>query len=127
MGRAVGLGGAFLRTSNPKELYSWYETHLKLECKQGCFIFPDAKQGSGYTVVAFFARDTKYFDRAGAGSSTQPVMLNFRVEGLDELLDELSRSGVEVDPKRETYEYGKFGWITDPEGNKVELWEPPAS
>ncbi len=127
MGRAIGIGGAFLRTSDPDSLYSWYEEHLKVKREHGCFVFHDQPQSSGHTVVAFFPKDTTYFGPAGADGREQPAMLNFRVEGLDALLDELSAAGVDVDAKRETYEYGKFGWFNDPEGNRVELWEPVSS
>jgi predicted enzyme related to lactoylglutathione lyase len=74
----------------------------------------------GVTAFAFFPKDTKYFGPSGA-----EFMLNFRVADLDDLLSRLQRSGVEIDPKREAADYGRFAWIFDPEGNKIELWEPP--
>ena len=75
---------------------------------------------TGSTVLAFFPEDSGYF-----GPSGQRAMLNFRVDDLDGLMDALAAAGVQVDPKRETYDdYGKFGWFADPEGNRVELWEP---
>lgn len=80
-------------------------------------MFPKDGQ-SGPIAVAFFPRKSDYFPVA------QPAMLNFQVDDLDTLLDHLTAAGVTVDPKRETYEYGKFGWFTDPEGNRVELWQP---
>ena len=67
-----------------------------------------------------FPQDTKYFD-----PSAKPFMVNFRVANLAALLEQLRKEGVQVDDKVEEYEYGKFGWIMDPEGNRVELWEPP--
>ena len=72
------------------------------------------------TVWAIFPKDTKYFDPSRAG-----FMMNFIVEDLDALLATLREEGVEIDPKREDYDYGRFAWIMDPEGNRVELWEPP--
>jgi predicted enzyme related to lactoylglutathione lyase len=74
------------------------------------------------TVFAHFPDSTKYF-----GEGPQQVMVNFRVDNMDELLKQLEGSAVRVDPKREDHEYGKFAWIWDPEGNRVELWEPPQS
>jgi predicted enzyme related to lactoylglutathione lyase len=76
----------------------------------------------GCNVWAIFPQETKYF-----APSQSSFMINFRVENLDELLRALREEGVQVDPKVEEYEYGKFGWIMDPEGNRVELWEPPKS
>ena len=72
------------------------------------------------TVVAFFPPDTKYF-----GPGEQPAMLNLRVDDLDAVFDGLRAAGVDIDPRREEYEYGRFAWFHDLEGNRVELWEPP--
>jgi predicted enzyme related to lactoylglutathione lyase len=71
------------------------------------------------TVFAHFPPDTKYF-----GSGGQSFMVNFRVDDLDQLLVQLAAAEVRIDPKREDYSYGRFAWIWDPEGNRVELWEP---
>lgn len=117
MARATGLGGAFLRARDPAALYAWYEKYLHLEQQHGCFIFPAAEQ-QAYTVVAFFSRDDSYWP------PTQPAMLNLQVDDLDALLAELAAAGIDIDPTRQSYEYGRFAWITDPEGNRVELWEP---
>ena len=70
------------------------------------------------TSLSPFARSSDYFP------PNQPAMLNFQVDDLDALLDKLSAAGISVDPKREQYDYGRFGWFTDPEGNRVELWQP---
>jgi predicted enzyme related to lactoylglutathione lyase len=72
------------------------------------------------TVWCVFPADTKYFDPSAA-----PFMINYIVDDLDALLAKLSASGVQIDPKREDYDYGRFAWVFDPDGNKVELWEPP--
>jgi len=80
----------------------------------------DDSQRKGMTVWAVFPRDTKYFDPSRSG-----FMINYRVDDLDALLDTLKKEGVEIDPHREDYDYGRFAWIMDPEGNRVELWEPP--
>jgi predicted enzyme related to lactoylglutathione lyase len=119
MPTVTGLGGAFLRADNPKALYTWYEQHLGISTEGGSFLFPAAAQ-KAYAVVAFFPRSSEYFP------ASQPAMLNFQVDDLDALLAKLSSAGVTVDPKREDSEYGRFGWFTDPEGNRVELWQPPA-
>ena len=105
---------------------SWYTTHLGVKPESegsSTTMFQwrekdDTKQ-VGYTVWSIFPHDTKYFDPSAA-----PFMINFRVKDLERLLDQLKREGVKVDDKREEYDYGKFGWITDPEGNRIELWEP---
>ena len=80
----------------------------------------DDPEKSGMTVWANFPKDTKYFD-----PSRSSFMMNFMVEDLDGLLAALREEGVEVDPRREDYDYGRFAWIMDPEGNRIELWEPP--
>jgi predicted enzyme related to lactoylglutathione lyase len=72
------------------------------------------------TVWALFEKNSKYFEPSRA-----PFMLNYRVDDLDALFEALRAEGVEIDPKRENYDYGRFAWITDPEGNKIELWDPP--
>ncbi len=71
-------------------------------------------------MLSFFPRSSSYFP------ATQPAMLNLQVDDLDALYEKLSAARVNVDPKREQHEYGRFAWLTDPEGNRVELWEPPA-
>jgi predicted enzyme related to lactoylglutathione lyase len=117
MAKITGFGGAFLRADNPKALYAWYEQHLGVGSTYGSFLFP-AKEQRAKIAVAFFPRGSDYFP------PSQPAMLNFQVDHLDEVLDKLSAAGISVDPKREQYDYGRFGWFTDPEGNRVELWEP---
>jgi predicted enzyme related to lactoylglutathione lyase len=118
MAKITGLGGAFLRADDPPALYAWYEHNLGIKSQYGSFIFPKEAQ-RGKIAVAFFTKTSKHFP------VVQPAMLNFQVDDLDALLAQLEASGVTVDPKRESSEYGKFGWINDPEGNRVELWQPP--
>ncbi len=72
------------------------------------------------TVWSIFPHDTRYFD-----PSASPFMINYRVDDLDALLAQLQEEGVKIDPHREDYEYGRFAWIVDPAGNRIELWEPP--
>ena len=117
MARATGIGGAFLRADDPEALYAWYEKHLGLMRLHGSWMF-DAEDQRGPVVVSFFKRESDYFPVG------QPAMLNFQVDDLDALLDGLIAAGVEVDPKRQREAYGSFGWFTDPEGNRVELWQP---
>jgi predicted enzyme related to lactoylglutathione lyase len=80
----------------------------------------DKPEQEGMTVWPIFPRDSKYFK-----ASHTPFMIKYRVDDLDALLEQLKQAGVEVDPHREDYDYGRFAWITDPEGNRIELWESP--
>ncbi|HEX4005141.1 MAG TPA: VOC family protein [Acidobacteriaceae bacterium] len=118
MAKATGVGGVFLRARDPQALYAWYEKHLGLPMSPGGIMIP-AEQHRAVVVVAFFPKGSAYFP------VEQPTMVNFQVDDLDALLDQLEADGVTVDPKRDSTEYGKFGWITDPEGNRVELYQPP--
>ena len=118
--RVVGLGGVFFKARDPEKLYAWYEAHLGIRRDDtSAATFLCAGDKDGVTVWSIFPRDTRYF-----GTSTQSFMLNYRVDDLDALLKTLAAEGVSIDPKREEYDYGKFAWITDPEGNRIELWEP---
>ncbi len=117
MAQITGIGGAFLRASDPEALYRWYEEHLGLKRSHGCFVF-EAETQRGAVAVTFFKKASDYFP------TTQPAMLNFQVDDLDALLDRLIAWGVEVGPKRDHYDFGDFGWFVDPEGNRVELWQP---
>ncbi len=123
MKRTTGIGGIFLKAKDPKALYAWYREHLGIESSPDSGAMwrdADHPEIPGCYVFSLFPQDTKYF-----GPGNQSFMLNFRVDNLDELLKALRAEGVPVDDKVEAHEYGKFGWITDPEGNRVELWEPP--
>ena len=126
MKRVTGLGGLFFKARDSTAMYEWYEEHLGIKREphgEGVAFHwreADDPQTTGLTAWSIFPRDTKYF-----GPSPAQFMMNFRVADLDALLQALKEEGVAVDPKVEVYEYGKFGWITDPEGNRIELWEPP--
>jgi predicted enzyme related to lactoylglutathione lyase len=125
MKRVTGLGGLFFKAKDPKAMYEWYGKHLGIPASPGSGAMfhwreADDPEKTGMTVWSIFPDDTKYFN-----PSTAPFMMNFRVENLDELLKALREEGVAIDPKAEEHEYGKFAWITDPEGNRIELWEPP--
>ena len=124
MKRVTGIGGIFFKATNPDKLRNWYRLHLGIECeKENGAIFKwrkaDDLNAERYTVWSPFPADTDYF-----APSTKPFMINLQVENLDEVLTQLKAEGVDVDPRVESYDYGKFGWIMDPEGNRVELWEP---
>jgi predicted enzyme related to lactoylglutathione lyase len=126
MERVTGLGGLFFKAENPEALYAWYEKHLGLaRGSDEAVTFRsrqhDDKEKEGMTVWAIFPKTTQYFNPSRAS-----FMMNFRVADLDALLQALREEGVEIDPHREDYEYGRFAWIMDPEGNRIELWEPPA-
>lgn len=125
MERVIGLGGPFIKANDPKALAAWYEKHLGIQFNGGAYtVWPfasaDNSQKPGYNLLSFFKSDSDYFK-----PSEKQVMLNLIVKDLFALLDVLKQEGVQVvgDPMDE--EYGKFGWILDPEGNKIELWEPP--
>ncbi len=121
--RVTGIGGIFFKTENPKKIKDWYKQHLGIESDQygGLFKWRDLDNKEKICTTAWspFNQDTDYF-----GPSDKEYMFNYRVENLVELLDTLKQEGVEVIDKVEEYEYGKFGWIMDPEGRKIELWEP---
>ena len=125
MRRVTGIGGVFFKSKDPKALGAWYKAHLGIAVEEwGGASFrwqgPDNPDGAGTTVWSPFAADTSYF-----APSTAPFMINYRVEDLSALLDVLRAEGVRVEEKVEESEYGKFGWVMDPEGNKIELWQPP--
>jgi len=120
MASITGFGGIFLRADDPKALYEWYERHLGLVKSGGAFSFPAPTQRA-QIIFALFGKDDEYFPTA------QKVMINLEVDDLDAVLDRLIDEGVTVDPKRESYDFGRFGWFTDTEGNRVELWQPVAA
>jgi len=127
MPRVTGIGGIFLKARDRKALSAWYRDRLGVPVQDwhgAMFRFADdpSSRAQGYEVWSLFPDDTTYF---GAGAQT--FMVNFRVDDLDALLASLRAAGCAVDEKTHADEFGKFGWVTDPEGNRVELWEPPAS
>jgi len=125
MKRVTGIGGIFFKSDDPEKLYQWYEKHLGVVREphgQGAaFHWREAKnqEKTGLTAWSIFPRQSRYFDPSRAS-----FMINYRVDDLDTLLKALKEEGVEVDPHREDYDYGRFAWITDPDGNRIELWEP---
>lgn len=126
MKRVTGIGGIFFQAENPGRLYEWHEKQLGIKSApngQGAMLHwreDENPERRGMTVWALFEKHGKYFEPSRAA-----FMLNYRVDNLDALPEALRAEGVEIDPKREDYDYGRFAWIVDPEGNKIELWEPP--
>lgn len=143
MARVTGIGGVFFKTQDSDALLNWYEQHLGVRRSFPTGIVfkwrtaPSAEDSSppaaerdasasaaagtpGSTVLGLFSRDTTYF-----APSRADYMINYRVDDLDGLLGQLRAAGVAVDDKREDSDFGRFAWITDPEGNRIELWEPP--
>jgi len=122
MARVTGLGGVFLTSKDPKRLTAWYAEHLGFPVSEWGVSFEwtdEVPAGTGATAWSIFAADTKHF-----GESGQSCMINYRVDDMDALLSALEAKGVWVDPKRDDSEFGKFAWIKDCDGNRVELWQP---
>jgi len=116
MERVLGIGGHFLRAADPAALSAWYRECLGLDADE----HGQWHQQVGPTVFAAFESDTDYF-----GTRTQQTMLNFRVRDLDAMLAQLRTNGAAVAEEIEDMEgVGRFGWVTDPEGNRIELWQP---
>jgi predicted enzyme related to lactoylglutathione lyase len=125
MKRVTGIGGVFFKSADPKRLAEWYRVHLGLNVEAwGGASFqwsnPDNPGGTGTTVWNPFKADTDYF-----APSSSAFMINYRVDDLHALLAALRAEGCQVLDKVDESEYGKFGWVVDPDGNKVELWQPP--
>ncbi|MDB4908028.1 MAG: hypothetical protein JWO05_2812 [Gemmatimonadetes bacterium] len=126
MAKVTGIGGVFFKsTSDNKALAAWYQKHLgmPLEDWGGAILrWPgDTANDNGLTVWTVAGKDSKWFS-----PSNSSFMINYRVDNLDEMLEQLRAGGVEVIQGPDSAENGKFAWIVDPEGNKVELWQPMA-
>ena len=123
MKRVTGIGGIFFKCKDTNKMKEWYQKHLGLNTNEYGAVF-EWWQGAdstkkGFTNWSPFAETTKYF-----APSTKDFMINYRVENLEALVEELKKEGVTIADKIETVEYGKFVHIIDVEGNKIELWEP---
>ena len=121
--KATGIGGIFFKCDNPGKMREWYRIHLGLNTNQYGAVF-EWWQGAdsskkGFTQWSPFSEKTKYFL-----PSAKDFMINYRVENLEALVDQLRKDSVTIVDKIETVEYGKFVHIMDMEGNKLELWEP---
>jgi catechol 2,3-dioxygenase-like lactoylglutathione lyase family enzyme len=122
-GRILGIGGVFFKSANRDQMREWYAKHLGLADKGGGVMLPwrehDDPQKEHVTVWTVFPASTKYFDPSPA-----PFMINYIVDDMDALLDRLKQEGVKIDAKRMDESYGRFAWIYDLDGNKIELWQP---
>ena len=126
MKRVTGIGGVFFKAKDPKALGEWYRKHLGIAVEDwgGAafrWVSEDNPAGVGTTIWNPFPAATSYF-----APSESSFMINYRVPDLHTLLAALRSEGCTVDDKVEESEYGKFGWVMDPEGNRIELWQPPA-
>ena len=126
MAKVIGIGGVFFKSRDPKALGAWYQTHLGIDVQSwGGAAFdwngPGNPTGAGTTAWSLFPADTKHFAPSDAS-----FMINYRVDDLRELVADLLAAGVPILKGPEASEYGAFAWIVDPDGNKVELWEPNA-
>ena len=126
MKRVTGIGGIFFQAKDPAALGAWYKRHLGIDVQPwggAAFDWTDAAGNptSGTTAWSVFPEDSDQF-----APSRAPFMINYRVDNLAALLQALRDEGCNVLDRTDDGEYGKFGWVIDPEGNKVELWEPPA-
>jgi predicted enzyme related to lactoylglutathione lyase len=120
MESVLGIGGIFFKARDPKALAAWYREHLGVPVDAGQTYGAFASAAAGESAVwSTFPADTKYF-----GTGPSPFMVNYRVRDLDALLAQLRAAGVTVDDRVEDYDYGRFGWAVDPEGNRFELWQP---
>jgi predicted enzyme related to lactoylglutathione lyase len=125
MKRVTGIGGIFLTARDPAALGAWYKKHLGIDVQDwggAAFTWSDddGNPVGGTTIWSVGPADNDSF-----APSTAPFMVNYRVDDLAALLQALRDEGCDVLDKTDDSEYGKFGWVMDPEGNKVELWQPP--
>jgi catechol 2,3-dioxygenase-like lactoylglutathione lyase family enzyme len=125
-GRILGIGGVFFKSANRDQMREWYSKHLGLADKGHGAMLPwresEDPEKKHVTVWTVFPASTTYFDPGHA-----PFMINYIVDDLDALLDRLKEEGVKIDDKRMNESYGRFAWIYDSDGNKIELWQPPAA
>ena len=123
MKRVTGIGGVFFKCKDPDAIKTWYKTHLGFDTDQYGTAFEwrqsDDPAQKGFTQWCPFIESTAYF-----APSQRDFMINYRVESLERLVDELKKEGVTIVDEIESFDYGKFVHILDGEGNKIELWEP---
>jgi predicted enzyme related to lactoylglutathione lyase len=120
--KVTGIGGVFLKAHDPVKMAAWYREHLGIDSKDGHinFYWHDTSQPdeAPYTAWCLFPADTNYF-----GTKPQSFMVNYRVADMDRMLAQLREQGINIEGTEDS-EYGRFAWIIDPEGNRIELWEP---
>jgi len=122
MARVLGVGGVFFKSKDPAALAAWYAKWLGIPVEpewNGASLKPETMPPNGATIWSPFQADTKYFD-----PSDQAYMINLVVDDLDGALKQVAEGGAELAGDPMDHEYGRFGWFLDPEGNKVELWQP---
>ena len=121
-GRILGIGGVFFKSANRDQMREWYAKHLGLADKGHGAMLPwrehDDPHTEQVTVWTIFSASTDYIP------ATQPLMINYIVDDMDALLERLKQEGVKIDAKRLDESYGRFAWIYDLDGNKIELWQP---
>lgn len=121
--KVTGIGGIFFKSEEPEKIREWYSKNLGLQTNDYGSLFEfrqsDAPEKKAYLQWSPFKKDTNYFEPSG-----KEFMINYRVENIEELVEELKMNGVTILDSIETFEYGKFVHILDPENNKIELWEP---
>lgn len=113
----TGIGGVFFRAKDPAALSKWYDDNFGITAMSETNVEP-WQQTAGPTVFAPFAADSDYYP------AHQQTMFNFRVHDMDLMLEQLGSAGVKIDEHRQDEDYGRFAWVYDPEGNKIELWQP---
>lgn len=122
-GRITGIGGVFFKCNDPNAIKKWYAENFQLDVDKYGTMFKFYQENNpdrlGYLQWSPFSADTDYFS-----PSTKEFMINYRVENIEDLIEELKENGVTVLDEIATFDYGKFVHILDPEGNKIELWEP---
>jgi predicted enzyme related to lactoylglutathione lyase len=122
-GRVIGIGGVFFKSADHAALRAWYGENLGIHHGADGMMFPwraaDQPDVERFTIWSVFPDASTYFD-----PSQSRFLINYIVDDLDALLAKLAATGVRIDPKREDFDYGRFAWIYDPDGNKIELWQP---
>jgi len=121
MAKVIGLGGIFFKSRDPEALRVWYAKHLGMPVNDYGAAFEEDASRPGVTLWAPFKHDSNYF-----APSSREFMLNLRVDDLDALMANLRADGVEVDANVHEDDNGRFGWIMDPDGTRIELWQPPS-
>jgi len=121
IGKVTGIGGVFIKAADCEGLKNWYQTQLGIpvDAYGWSFFWKDAEGKDCLTQWSLFEQRSTYFD-----PSDKPMMINYRVDNLAALLENLKEANITLVGEPQSYDYGKFAWILDPEGNKIELWEP---
>jgi predicted enzyme related to lactoylglutathione lyase len=123
MAKALGIGGIFFKSPDPKKLSLWYAQWLGIPIEEGAgyaLFHPKTMPANGYTVWSPFESSSTYFQ-----PSEKDFMINLVVDDLEGVLKQVEAGGAQLVGTIEKYDYGQFGWFIDPDGNKVELWQPP--